>query len=135
VSATDVRITDGFRKAFNARRAAFFPAGSQSFKLFEKKAGPVDPETESLLEITKDWWPTVERIRGQVEGLLRIEVLDPILDEDDQPLLTEEIARKGARILWQGTTYRVENYDAPRDAPRKWIFFCTEIKVGAVKNG
>lgn len=127
--STDSEITDGFRQAFNARRQAFFPAGSQAFKLFEKKAGPVAiPAPEALLEVTTDWFPTVERIRGQVEELLRVEVIE-------QEALTEDIARRGARIVWQGTTYKVESYDAPRDAPRKWIFFCTEIKLGAVKNG
>lgn len=104
------------------RKRARLKLGYVKLKFFEKLSG-----TPTLLaEIARGWYPSEERIRGQVETLFKIEV-------GDQSELTTSVTSRVNRLQW-GTNYcKVESYDPPRGEPGVWTFFTKEIKTGAIK--
>jgi len=114
------QIRKANRKALNKIRKLFY--GDVTLQFFEKKTGaPL-----LLAEITDGWLPEEERIRGQIETLFKIEVVD----QRDLPV---EVAAQVNRLQWGDNYCVVESYDPPQGEPRIWTFFTKEIKIGAIK--
>jgi len=108
------------RKAFNKIRKLLY--GNVTLKLFEKKTS----DAVLLAEITDGWLPDEERIRGQIESLIKIEVID-------QDLLTPDVTSRVNRLQWGDNYCKIDSQDPPQGEPRMWTFFTKEIKVGAIK--
>jgi len=107
-------------KAFNKIRRLLY--GDIVLKFFEKKTG----DAILLTQITDGWLPDEERIRGQIETLFKVEVID-------QEKMTADVTSRVNRLQW-GTNYcKVDSQDPPQGEPRIWTFFTKEIKTGAIK--
>ncbi len=113
-------IREAFKEVFDVKRELLY--GDVTLKFFEKRSGdPVE-----LVEITSGWLPSSERIRGQIETLFKVEVID-------QELLTPDITSRVNRLQWGENYCKVDSQDPPQGEPRMWTFFTKEIKGGAIK--
>lgn len=96
--------------------------GDVTLKFFEKKT---DPPT-LLAEVRDGWLPSSERIRGQIETLFKVEVVD-------QSLLTSNVTSRANRLQWGNNYCKIDSQDPPQGEPRTWTFFTKEVKTGAIK--
>lgn len=108
------------RQHFDLARTALH--GSVTLKLFEKKSG----DLVLLATVSDGWFPSSERIRGQIEGLFKVEVIE-------QSVLTSDVTSRVNRLQWGDNYCKVDSQDPPQGEPRLWTFFTKEIKVGAIK--
>lgn len=115
-------ITEAYADALEAYREAFEISGS--LQLFEKNSG-AGPNT-LLATVATGWKPEQERIRGQVETLYKILVVD-------QDMLTPDIMDRVDRLAWENFYCTVQSAQPPYREPRIWVFFTKEILIGAIK--
>jgi hypothetical protein len=122
--ATQAGITRAYLKAYDKERAVLFPPGTLAF--IKERPGVAD---EELLVVTRGFLPSTQR-NSEVETSRRFSVLE--LAETG---MTEAVASGANRIVdnASGTRYSVDRYDPPYEAPRQWVFSCSELKVGAIR--
>lgn len=111
-------------RALDRARARRGLAGSE-LSLFERQFQGREDEEPFVVE--GGWLPKTERVRGQVETLLRFDIVD-------REELTPEIAAASNRINWDGMLLGVTTYNPPIGEPRYWTFFAEEVKEGAIKR-
>ena len=115
-------ISSAYAEAFDAYREAFEISGS--LRLFEKNTGA--GANTLLATVETGWKPEQERIRGQVETLYKVLVVD-------QDVFTEEVMKRVDRLEWGNFYCTVQSAPPPYREPRIWVFFTKEILVGALK--
>ena len=114
-------------RQFDRERERLYGADA-SLVLFEKLPGKKDAESlNSLLAVPGGWLPRTERLRGEVQALKVVDVIE-------QADLTLAIVQKADRISINGLICNLETWDAPDAEPRMWTFYGREIKQGAVKR-
>jgi len=109
-------------RRFDRERQRTLGEGAR-LEFFEKRGGQPD---EPLLTITDGWRVLTERVRGQVETLLRIEVT-----ERDE--ITPELIARVDRVRSSGMLCGDITFDSPVTEP-VWTIFGREIKQGGVKR-
>lgn len=121
-STSGGEITKAYAEAFDAYREAFQISGC--LKLFEKNTGS-GPNT-LLATLYTGWKPDQERIRGQVETLYKVLVVD-------QDVLTPDVMKRVDRLEWDDFYCTVQSAPPPYREPRIWVFFTKEIVLGAIR--
>ncbi|HEX2881005.1 MAG TPA: hypothetical protein VHO25_15845 [Polyangiaceae bacterium] len=114
-------ITEAYTEAFDAKREIIY-GPSVTLKFFEKKTGAA----VQLAEVIGGWLPGEERIRGQIETLFKVRVVE-------QSALTSDVTSRVNRLQWGDNYCVVNSQDPPQGEPRMWTFFTKEIKTGAIK--
>lgn len=104
------------------RQRARLKLGSVKLQFFEKKTG----DAVLLAELASGWVPDEERIRGQIETLYKVNVVD-------QAALTLSVTSRVNRLQWGNNYCKVDSQDPPQGEPRMWTFFTKEVKIGAIK--
>ena len=132
-------ITQAWIEGIDAARAVLF--NDPTLSLVERKSGQNDIQVGVIVS---GWFPTEERKEAEVDTLVMLEIGDGVLIDPPDPAdplpqvdplpLTQTHITRASRVIFNSIRYTVETWNAPQEAPRRWVLFLREIKEGSVKK-